>query len=309
MAIGDVNMSVYIPQNVPTQNVEPCDAPIASEPAASPSAATEPADLMTKAPPPSFDGSKSSWTAPMINSGAPNRSANSSSPANVQRNNRAQSYKAEDAGDYGSTVLRRGQSGDNVRQLQQALIAHNCLDKAGADGKFGPATEQALKAFQQQNGLPQTGVARSSTYERLSSAPTTNDQVAKAAGGERPGYMEAKAETASAAKDALQRGLIDQRWYDRLTDGKVGPADASRAFNLRNDVNLQNTPNEGPAKRLHEAIVNQATHETAAQRAAEYNRDQGVNERELGLNDNPFQAAYFQGENNFAEAWFQQHQK
>lgn len=57
------------------------------------------------------------------------------------------------------TTLRRGSSGDAVRQLQVALMAlgYDVGRNTQADGKFGPATESAVKAFQRDYGLPQTG--------------------------------------------------------------------------------------------------------------------------------------------------------
>ena len=58
-----------------------------------------------------------------------------------------------------STTLWRGASGDAVKRLQMALIAlgYDVGKNTMADGKFGPATEAGVKAFQADYGLPQTG--------------------------------------------------------------------------------------------------------------------------------------------------------
>ena len=65
--------------------------------------------------------------------------------------------------------LRRGDSGDDVRAMQRALLAWNpdCLPKWGADGDFGEETEEALKAFQKSAGLPETGVYDDATRKAL----------------------------------------------------------------------------------------------------------------------------------------------
>jgi len=57
------------------------------------------------------------------------------------------------------TTLRRGSIGDAVKALQVALIAlgYDVGKNTQADGKFGPATEAGVKAFQRDYGLPQTG--------------------------------------------------------------------------------------------------------------------------------------------------------
>lgn len=55
-------------------------------------------------------------------------------------------------------VLRNGDSGADVKKLQQNLIklGYDC-GKWGADGDFGDATELALKKFQQDHGLTPDG--------------------------------------------------------------------------------------------------------------------------------------------------------
>lgn len=62
-------------------------------------------------------------------------------------------------------VLRKGSTGANVKKLQSAL------NWAGAslevDGKYGPATEKAVKSFQQENGLIVDGIAGPETWSKL----------------------------------------------------------------------------------------------------------------------------------------------
>ena len=63
-------------------------------------------------------------------------------------------------------VLRRGNTGDQVLLLQQRLRQLGYLNQA-ADGIFGSATEKALIAFQNVNGLSPDGVAGEQTLVRL----------------------------------------------------------------------------------------------------------------------------------------------
>ncbi len=61
----------------------------------------------------------------------------------------------EDAGGY--KILQKGDSGADVTALQEALIELSYL-KGKADGKFGSGTEKAVKAFQEKNEYPVTGI-------------------------------------------------------------------------------------------------------------------------------------------------------
>ena len=69
-------------------------------------------------------------------------------------------YEASDAVlNLGDRILKKGMSGDDVKQMQSDLIALGYdLGKWGADGEFGPATEAALKAFQTAQRLPVDGI-------------------------------------------------------------------------------------------------------------------------------------------------------
>jgi peptidoglycan hydrolase-like protein with peptidoglycan-binding domain len=60
-------------------------------------------------------------------------------------------------------VLRRGSSGTAVRQLQEALkeAGH---DPGRIDGEFGPATEAAVRAFQQEKEIAVDGVVGAITW-------------------------------------------------------------------------------------------------------------------------------------------------
>ncbi|MDH6111715.1 hypothetical protein P3T36_002030 [Kitasatospora sp. MAP12-15] len=67
-------------------------------------------------------------------------------------------------------LLRTGDHGPDVQQLQQALINHgygNYLHPAGADGDFGPCTDKAVRAFQHDQSLQVDGVVGQETRSHL----------------------------------------------------------------------------------------------------------------------------------------------
>ncbi len=67
-------------------------------------------------------------------------------------------------------VLRRGASGAAVERLQQALKAAG-FSPGAVDGRFGPATEAALIAFQRAQGLLADGICGPLTRARLDGQP------------------------------------------------------------------------------------------------------------------------------------------
>jgi hypothetical protein len=71
-------------------------------------------------------------------------------------------------------TLRKGSSGQYVTLLQTELInrGYSC-GSSGADGKFGAATEKAVKAFQQDHGLTADGICGPMTWKALDNAEPT----------------------------------------------------------------------------------------------------------------------------------------
>jgi peptidoglycan hydrolase-like protein with peptidoglycan-binding domain len=91
-----------------------------------------------------------------------------------------------------ASELRRGQSGPEVRQLQEGLVSLGYLsaqDMATGPGVFGPRTEAALKRLQSSSGLSPTGVYEASTRQALTQAltPTTPTDPSLPAAGMRRG--------------------------------------------------------------------------------------------------------------------------
>ena len=69
-------------------------------------------------------------------------------------------------------VLKRGVKDDTVKAMQILLNSYkdSCgidCGSSGADGSFGPATEKAVRAFQQANGLVVDGICGPATWSKL----------------------------------------------------------------------------------------------------------------------------------------------
>ena len=70
----------------------------------------------------------------------------------------------------GDRTLRRGDKGDDVRQLQEMLMTLGwSFPQYGADGDYGAETEANVKGFQRVSGLPVNGIFDHATYEALTS--------------------------------------------------------------------------------------------------------------------------------------------
>ena len=61
---------------------------------------------------------------------------------------------------YDLVLLKRGAHGDAVKKLQEQLAI-------GADGKFGPRTEKAVRDYQKKNGLVADGMAGPATLAHI----------------------------------------------------------------------------------------------------------------------------------------------
>ena len=66
-------------------------------------------------------------------------------------------------------VLKNGDSGDDVKAMQQLLEANDCKGKMDSKkyGSFGSKTEAAVKQFQKKKKLPQTGKCDEPTWAAL----------------------------------------------------------------------------------------------------------------------------------------------
>lgn len=76
------------------------------------------------------------------------------------------------------TYLRKGDSGSEVKTLQENLIrlGYSC-GSAGADGEFGTNTDAAVRAFQQDHGLAVDGLAGEKTQAKIQELLAVKDSV------------------------------------------------------------------------------------------------------------------------------------
>lgn len=79
-------------------------------------------------------------------------------------------------------LLRRGSSGDAVRQLQQALQDLG-FSPGAVDGQFGPTTESAVKAFQRHVGIHPDGVCGEITWTNIDEADQSEPVLRKGSRG------------------------------------------------------------------------------------------------------------------------------
>ncbi len=68
---------------------------------------------------------------------------------------------------YRYETIQFGDSGSQVRKLQNRLIALGYMPKGSADSQYGYQTYNAVKAFQKANGLESDGVAGAATLTCL----------------------------------------------------------------------------------------------------------------------------------------------
>jgi hypothetical protein len=76
-----------------------------------------------------------------------------------------------------SRLLRRGDRGDDVQELQR-LLQQAGYDPGAIDGIFGPKTEAAVKAFQQAHSLEADGIVGPLTRAALTSSPAPQPNTA-----------------------------------------------------------------------------------------------------------------------------------
>ena len=136
----------------------------------------------------------------------------------------------------GYTTLRYRDEGDAVRQMQTALNSLG-YSTGGADGKFGPTTEKAVRQFQRSNSLKVDGVAGNATLTRLyalaDGSGSSSSSGGSSGGGSSSGSTKglfggnyAKLEYGSQGDRVklLQQALSDLGFFLGTVDGRFGTA-------------------------------------------------------------------------------------
>jgi peptidoglycan hydrolase-like protein with peptidoglycan-binding domain len=133
-------------------------------------------------------------------------------------------------------LLKKGSTGEAVRQLQQALKDLG-YDPGNVDGQFGSKTESAVKAFQGDRQLTVDGIVGEITWLNIDEADTSNPLLRKGSTGNPvrraqkrltlAGYDTGGVDGSFGAKTeaAVKRFQADQGLVE---DGIVGPATWAR---------------------------------------------------------------------------------
>lgn len=139
------------------------------------------------------------------------------------------------------TKLQRGDSGNQVLKMQQALreLGYSLT----ADGKFGAGTELQVKNFQRDQQLAMDGVAGRKTLERLYQLADgeSNSQM--------PGTLQRGAKGSQVLK--MQQDL-NKLGYGLTADGDFGQAteNAVRAFQLINGLTVNGIADQNTLNKL-----------------------------------------------------------
>jgi Transglycosylase-like domain/Putative peptidoglycan binding domain len=128
-----------------------------------------------------------------------------------------------------TVVVRRGDRGDAVRQVQEALGVE-------ADGVFGAQTERAVRRFQKSKGLTVDGIVGPATRDALGLEPFASGSVRRSSSVKLPRILRQIAECESGGNPrAVSPGGQYRGKYQFSVDtwrglgGKGDPADAPEA--------------------------------------------------------------------------------
>ena len=142
--------------------------------------------------------------------------------------------------------LRPGALGDSVEALQRRLLDIGITVRGGVDGVFGPATAQALKAFQDQRGLEKTGIVDEVTAIALSKNPSEVESYGSTTGygvyGE-GGSRVLSLQTALIQAGITVRGGADG-WFGSATSAAI------MKFQRREGLRVTGVVNDQTAERL-----------------------------------------------------------
>lgn len=116
------------------------------------------------------------------------------------------------------TKLKRGDSGEGVRDLQKKLIAlgYSCGSK-GADGKFGASTETAVRQFQKDKGLEVDGIVGKDTLNALKIKVKVTASVLNVRAGAGTNYSV----ITTVKKDSVHELLDEKNGWGKISKGWI----------------------------------------------------------------------------------------
>lgn len=122
-------------------------------------------------------------------------------------------------------VMGQGATGEQVKELQTLLNQH-LAQPLKQDGIFGPRTERAVKAFQKQMGLPETGVVDQQTLGALRGTPASLryaqvDALTSQATDQRINQLAQRDPNLARALDVDGNGLVSAAEVNRNVDAAL----------------------------------------------------------------------------------------
>lgn len=143
-----------------------------------------------------------------------------------------------------ATTLKPGDSGAQVKLLQQALTALG-YSPGKADGAYGPATTTAVTNFQQAQGLTADGIFGSNTLAALKSALAALPAGTQATPVQAPTSTLKPGDTGEQVK-LLQQALTSLGFSPGKVDGSYGPSTKQAVMNFQKAHGLSTDGILGP---------------------------------------------------------------
>ena len=125
-----------------------------------------------------------------------------------------------------SSILRKGSSGEAVKELQQALIdAGYSVGPDGADGRFGNNTQMAVLRFQQERKLQMSGEADKALVNAIKNAKKQEPVKEEVKPIQNENCDLAELIRGAVGEDVilLQAALIKRKCLTGKADGEFGP--------------------------------------------------------------------------------------
>ncbi len=127
-------------------------------------------------------------------------------------------------------LVKEGMQGDNVRQVQELLIANGFLT-GSADGICGSQTVEAIKKFQQSIGVEADGICGDETIALLRGQSQTSGTAGDSSGLLKPGASGDRVK-------AVQEMLFNLGYLQTSPDGVYGSMTESAVMNFQRDSGL-----------------------------------------------------------------------
>ncbi|HEX8703749.1 MAG TPA: peptidoglycan-binding domain-containing protein [Myxococcaceae bacterium] len=151
-------------------------------------------------------------------------------------------------------LLAHGAKGEEVSKLQELLNKAGANPPLAVDGDFGPATEAAVKNFQQRNNLASDGIVGPMTRESLQktnsgSTPTTGSNGPLNAGtlgsvnsGQYTSSFEIKPGSKGPEVERLKKALKEAGFYNGAINQEMGPQGVEALKKAKAELKLGGAP-------------------------------------------------------------------